>query len=558
MILHTISRRRRSSRPLTSTNDASRGQILVLFTLVLIALLSFAALVVDLGMLRNDRQTLTNTMDAAALAGGTLMPVDGSQAGAFTKVNDLVVKTINANFKGLSSSRYTITYKCLIGLDSTSPPKPYISRDIPLVCDPSKSLGRAPLASDFRGAGPTRYSSCDPSVGDKCNVIEVLGNTPTAYTFARVLGVNEGYTGVVSAAACNGPCGESPITPVDVVMIIDRTGSMNGTDTTNAKAAADSIVPLYDPAVQWLGLGTLGPSTLSGGCATGPASSIGTATAPADLRRWVPVGLSGAGSMFSTTFAKVSSGISCYTNSGTGTDLADPVTMAAYELINNGRPGVRKGIILETDGQPNNAVGSGPNYCNLASDAATAAKALGIEIFTIGFGLDSASGGDPSCPDTSGAWKGKTATGLLASMATGPVVGTTTCSAAENTDDDHFYCIGKTGASTDLSGIFKAAAASLAKGGSRLVQLYPVPILTSVAPSAGQAAGGTSVAIVGDYFTGATSVTFGGVPATFSVVSEQLIKATAPAGSLGRTVDIVVTTPGGSTTVTSPDRYTYN
>ena len=123
MVLHAISRRRRSSRPLTSTNDAPRGQILVLFTLVLIALLSFAALVVDLGMLRNDRQTLTNTMDAAALAGGTLMPVDGSLAGAFTKVNDLVVMTINANFKGLSSSRYTITYKCLIGVDSSVPAK---------------------------------------------------------------------------------------------------------------------------------------------------------------------------------------------------------------------------------------------------------------------------------------------------------------------------------------------------------------------------------------------------------------------------------------------------
>ena len=28
---------------------------------------------------------------------------------------------------------------------------------------------------------------------------------------------------------------------------------MNGTDTTNAKAAANSLVSVYDPAVQWLG-----------------------------------------------------------------------------------------------------------------------------------------------------------------------------------------------------------------------------------------------------------------------------------------------------------------
>ncbi len=188
--------------------------------------------------------------------------------------------------------------------------------------------------------------------------------------------------------------------------------------------------------------------------------------------------------------------------------------MAAYELKNNGRTGVRKGIIFETDGQPNGAVAAGPNYCALSNAAATAAKAQNIEIFTIGFGLDAASGGDPACPDTSGAWKGKTATALLASMATSPIVGTTTCDATENNDGDHFYCIGKTGASTDLSNIFKAAAAALAKGGSHLVQLYPVPVVTAVAPTTGTHLGGTSVTITGSFFTGATSVKFGGTAAT--------------------------------------------
>ena len=238
--------------------------------------------------------------------------------------------------------------------------------------------------------------------------------------------------------------------------------------------------------------------------------------------------------------------------------------MAAYELRNNGRTGVRKGIIFETDGQPNAAVGSGPNYCDLASNAATAAKAvavgapLGIEIFTVGFGLDAASGGDPACPDTSGTWKAKTATALLASMSTQPTVGTTDCSAAENTDGDHFFCIGKTGASTDLSDIFKAAAAQLAKGGSRLVQLYPVPVVTGVGPATGSHLGGTSVTISGSFFTGATSAVFGGTSATFTVTSDTTITATAPAGPTGQTVDIRVTTPGGTTTVLSVDQFTYN
>ena len=537
-----------------------RGQVIVIFAVFLVVLLGFAALVVDLGVLRNDRQTLANTMDAGALAGGTLMPVDGSVAGEAAAANSLIVNTVQANFPGLPSSAYTISYRCLIGVDTSTPPKPYISRDIPIVCDPSKSLGRAPVEGDFLGAGPTRYMPCDPSRGDRCNLVYLEGVATTPFSFGRVLGVDRGSTGVVTSAACNGPCGEAPTSPVDVVMVVDRTSSMSGTDTTNAKAAANSIVPLYDPSVQWLSLGTLGPSMVGGSCAADPAPAIGNANAPADLRRWIPVGLSGAGSTFSTTFAKVTAGINCYTNSSTGTDLADPVTMAVYELTHNGRPGVRKGIILETDGQPNAAVGSGPNYCALASAAATAAKSVSppIEIFTIGFGLDAASGGDPACPDTSGAWAGKTATALLASMSTGPTLGTTTCSAAENSDDDHFYCIGKTGASTDLTGIFKAAASQLAKGHARLVKLYPIPVVTAVSPTSGSHLGGTSITITGSSFTGAASVKFGGASATFTVMSDTSIKATAPSGTKGTTVDITVSTPGGTSTVVGADRFTYN
>ena len=65
-------------RSTTSVVDREHGQIIVLFALVLVVILAFAAIVVDLGLLRNNRQTLVNAMDAAALAGGTLLPVDGS------------------------------------------------------------------------------------------------------------------------------------------------------------------------------------------------------------------------------------------------------------------------------------------------------------------------------------------------------------------------------------------------------------------------------------------------------------------------------------------------
>ncbi|MGD0861986.1 MAG: VWA domain-containing protein [Candidatus Limnocylindrales bacterium] len=526
------------------------GQILVLFELSFIVFLALAAIVIDLGVLRNDRQILVNTMDSAALAGGSKLPVTGP-AGA-TAANALIAESIQANYPGLPTSHYSITYKCLIGADSTGP---LISRDVPLVCNPQHALGHTPVASDFIGAGSTRVSACDPTLGDTCNVVVVAGFATAPYDFGPALGVNSGSTGTVSSAACQGPCGLSPLTPVDVVLIMDRTSSMSGTDTENATTAANSIVSIYNPGNQWLGFSLLGPSTTSGSCVSAPASSIGTASFPTDLRRWVPVGLSGTGSAFSTTYAKVSAAINCYTNSSTGTDLADPITAAAYELAHNGRTGVRKGIIFETDGQPNAGVsGASSNYCNNASVAATAAKAAGIEIFTIGFGLDGSN--DAACPDSSGAFKGEKATYLLASMATQPssdslgCPGTTTPNT--NTDGDHFFCLPKTtGASTNLSSVFQAAASQLAKGGAHLVQLYPAPVVTG-------ASGSTSVSISGEYFTGATSVAFGGAPATsFTVNSDTSITATAPARASGTIVDVIVTTPGGTSALTSADQYRY-
>jgi hypothetical protein len=79
-----------------------------------------------------------------------------------------------------------------------------------------------------------------------------------------------------------------------------------------------------------------------------------------------------------------------------------------------------------------------------------------------------------------------------------------------------------------------------------LYTYVPGPTVTSVSPSSGSAAGGTSVTITGTTFTGATSVTFGGTAATsFSVVNATTITATVPAGAAGD-ASVIVTTPAGS------------
>lgn len=74
-----------------------------------------------------------------------------------------------------------------------------------------------------------------------------------------------------------------------------------------------------------------------------------------------------------------------------------------------------------------------------------------------------------------------------------------------------------------------------------------VPTVTSVSPSSGSTAGGTSVIISGANFTGATSVSFGGSLASITSVSANSITATTPAHAAG-SVSVVVTTPAGSST----------
>jgi large repetitive protein len=83
-----------------------------------------------------------------------------------------------------------------------------------------------------------------------------------------------------------------------------------------------------------------------------------------------------------------------------------------------------------------------------------------------------------------------------------------------------------------------------------------IPAVAQLTPQSGPAAGGTSVVIGGQGFTGATTVAFGGVVApAFTVNSDIKITAISPPGS--GVVDVTVTTSGGISPVTVADQFTY-
>ncbi len=87
--------------------------------------------------------------------------------------------------------------------------------------------------------------------------------------------------------------------------------------------------------------------------------------------------------------------------------------------------------------------------------------------------------------------------------------------------------------------------------------LPPAPAVTALSPTSGPTTGGTSVTITGSNFIGASGVDFGASGATgVTVLSSTSINATSPASEVG-TVDVEVVTPGGTSTPTGVDEFTY-
>ena len=102
---------------------------------------------------------------------------------------------------------------------------------------------------------------------------------------------------------------------------------------------------------------------------------------------------------------------------------------------------------------------------------------------------------------------------------------------------------GLTGSIVGTGYTFSVAGSSIISGtavSSSSFDVYPpAPTVTGITPTAGPAAGGTTVTITGTNFSGATAVSFGGTAATgFTVNSATSITATSPAGT--GTVDVTV------------------
>jgi hypothetical protein len=534
--------------------EREKGQILVLFALVLVVILAFAAIAVDLGVLRNNRQTLRNTTDAAALAGGTLMPVDGSVSGAASKVATLINSTTQTNYPGLPQSAtaigsrcvvgvdpdiadcaYTISYRCLIGADSTGP---LITRDVPATCDPTHSLGTA-NPSQFTGAGPTRTSSCNPSAGDTCNVVVVEGSSTTQYAFAPVVGIANGSSGTVSSAACGGPCGAVPLTLNDVELVIDKSGSMSGNYSGTPS----------EPRIYWakLAANQLVTDLASNGGIGATGNKVGITT------------FSGTTASSLNTWASDAAGLATTIN-GIGASGNTPTALgmqtATKDLNDNARNAVggavKRVVIFLSDGRPNPDLGPNglpatsaagnqrPTQADITAYLGSADIAYSILIGTSPYYYAIGQGPylDPNINDPA----------MMKLLATPDNL-------TAVPQQIYYYNV------VDASGlpsVFHQIAGQILGSGAHLIQLYPTPVVTSASGPT------TAVVISGQYFTGVTSVTIDGTQwAVLPGSTDTSITVTHPAsppwtaGSSGTKVDVIVTTPGGTSPITSADQYTW-
>jgi Flp pilus assembly protein TadG len=347
-----------------------RGQIVAVVVLALVCLLGIAAFAIDVGYAYYAKRQLQSATDAAALAGAQDLP---TAATAITTATSYAAANTPGNLSNLS---FTYQTKCT----TTS----------------------------------VIATGCNAAVNP--NALVVTGTASTDTWFAKVFGIDH-FDVSAHANACS-PCASSP---VDIVVAIDRTGSMcsprgpNGecTDLDNAKDGVRTMLGMFSAPAAEIGMVAFPPleSTANPPCDAPYNSLVGNGYDGYDTstRGYVtdtingnyklPAGgLDPSSGLYLHTVPGPSS--SCI-QSGGNTSYSEALRQAQAELLANGRPSVPDYIVFLTDGEANIGSVYGPSTaypqgnaddvqpCQTAINVANAYKASGTVIYSIGYALGS-------------------------------------------------------------------------------------------------------------------------------------------------------------------------
>jgi Flp pilus assembly protein TadG len=404
---------RRVPRRVARLRDDESGLVLVWLAMVMIVLLGMGALAVDVAHLHEVKTSAQKAADAAALAGAVSMPDAPNQARADA--------TSIASKNGFSNdSNTTVTV--------------------------------------------------DPGSAATERQVTVTVRRTVSNFLAGVLGIDTSDVTATATADYDRPV-EEVRTPIDIVMILDRTQSLDSGEFNTVKTAANSVLTsVFDPTLgDHVALGLLGPSRTSSTCSNG---AYGTAAATSGTSfqgplSWVvaPFPWAAPAADYRNANSQIRRTITCMTQNP-GTDLSTPVAQATTYLNSWARPTARKVIMLMTDGFPQPPTGSGTNTadpytCRAAVNSAAGAKAAGITVVTIGYGVGGG-GTSNNCRDASTTWTNRPVSAALATMAS-PVNGVAAndnCSNAsvENSDGDNFFC---GASSSELVAAFQSGATTI-------------------------------------------------------------------------------------------------
>ena len=324
------------------------GQAIVIAVFFMIVLLGFCALTLDVGHAYLIKRHLQAAADAAALAGAQALP-DVTQASALASAYGPTGANVPGDGRAVQMAFST---KCLASVPGCSP----------------------------------------------ANAVVVRATAEVPMVFGGLFGVSN-FTVHATATACS-PCGEKPL---DVMLVLDRTGSMctdsNGnpdpacTDLNNAREGMKTFLGLLDPSIDHVGLAVLPPPTsIATRCAKPPDSTSYDSTASPYVI--VPLASDYIVNGQLNTSSNLVSTIDCVQANG-WTAYANALEAAQAELVADGRPGTTKVIIFLSDGAAN----TGPLYypatspyltqpCHQGIASAQAITAAGTTVFSIGYDLE--------------------------------------------------------------------------------------------------------------------------------------------------------------------------
>jgi hypothetical protein len=116
--------------------------------------------------------------------------------------------------------------------------------------------------------------------------------------------------------------------------------------------------------------------------------------------------------------------------------------------------------------------------------------------------------------------------------------------------------LGETAGTVDVTVVTPGERSAISVNDKYIYSASIVPIVSSLSPSSGLVAGGTTVTITGTNLSGATAVDFGPTAGTIVFDSPTEIQATSPSRAAG-TVDVTVVTPIGTSATSPADQFAY-